>query len=81
MYLDRPVASRYWKSMKGKHVECFFPLLQAGVVEYGQPIDLDADIKASCAFELAKLFVSGAAETGKTCHKFQAGTVCWMILG
>ena len=69
--------------MKGKHVESRRVLLspQAGVVEYGQPIDLDADIKASCAFELAKLFVSGAAETGKTCHKFQAGTVCWMILG
>ena len=33
------------------------PLLQAGVVEYGQPIDLDADIKATCAFELAKIFV------------------------
>jgi ribosome biogenesis protein Tsr3 len=59
MYLDRPVASWYWKSMKRyeKQARKVLPFLQAGVVEYGQPIDLDADIKASCAFELAIFLV------------------------
>jgi hypothetical protein len=59
MYLDRPVASWYWKSMKRyeKQARKVLPFLQAGVVEYGPPIDLDADIKASCAFELAIFLV------------------------
>lgn len=55
MYLDRPVASWYWESMK-RYEKQARKVLQAGVVEYGQPIGLDADIKASCAFELAIFF-------------------------